>query len=91
MVSEKSGKSQGILLSIICGNPVRVCNRKIFFLFLNQNICCWYSEELSQREGPFEHPKHMFKLVGKKMFTLTLKNCVYLNLLKMHCCCNSAQ
>ena len=24
MVSEKSGKSQGILLSIICGNPVFV-------------------------------------------------------------------
>ena len=28
LVSEKSGKSQGILLSIICGNPV--CNCSMF-------------------------------------------------------------
>ena len=27
LVSEKSGKSQGILLSIICGNPEYVCFR----------------------------------------------------------------
>ena len=26
---------------------LRVCNRKLIFLFLNQNICCGYSKELS--------------------------------------------
>ena len=40
---------------------------KIFFLFLNQNICCGYSKEPS-----FEHPKHMFKLMDKKIFTIIL-------------------
>ena len=47
-------------------------NRKIIFLFLNQNICCGYSKEPSletvlSRDGSFEHPKHMFKLMGKEM------------------------
>ena len=32
LVSEKSGKSQGILLSIICGNPVSIF---LVYLFLN--------------------------------------------------------
>ena len=27
---------------------IRVHNRKIFFVFLNQNICCGYSKEPSQ-------------------------------------------
>ena len=45
---------------------LRVCNRKIIFLFLNQNICCGCSKEPSQWDGSFEHPKHMLKLwVGK--------------------------
>ena len=37
----------------------------LFFLFLNQSICRGYSKEPSQREDSFEHPKHMFKLMGK--------------------------
>ena len=32
----------------IAGLYLRVCNRKIIFLFLNQNICCGYSKEPSQ-------------------------------------------
>ena len=35
----------------------RVCIKKIFFLFLSQNICCGYSKEPSQRDSSFEHPK----------------------------------
>ena len=31
------------------------------------NICCVYSKEPSQSDGSFEHPKHMFKLMGKKI------------------------
>ena len=30
------------------GLKLRVCNRIIFFLFLNQNICCGYSKEPSR-------------------------------------------
>ena len=56
-----------------------MCNENLFFLFLNQNICCgyskepsrWdgYSKEPSRWDGSFEHPYHMLKLMGKKIFT----------------------
>ena len=39
-------------------------------LFLNQNICCGYSKEPSQCDDSFEHPKHMFRLLGKKIITI---------------------
>ena len=52
------------------GPQIRERNRKLFFLFLNQNICCGYSKELSRWDCSFEHPKHMFKLMGKKIFTI---------------------
>ena len=48
------------------GLQIRVCIRKLFFLFLNHNICSGYSKEPSQRDGSFEHPKHMFKLMGEE-------------------------
>ena len=48
----------------------KVCNWKLFFLFPNQSLCCGYSKEPSQQDGSFEHPKHMFKLVSKKIFTI---------------------
>ena len=38
----------------------------IFFFFLIQNICCGKSKEPSRFDCSFEHPKHMFKLMGKK-------------------------
>ena len=50
----------------IPGLQIRVCIGK-FSLFLIQNICCGYSKEPSQLDGSFEHPKHMFKLLGKKI------------------------
>ena len=40
---------------------------KLFFLFLNQNMCCGYSKEPSQWDGSFEHRKHMTKLMGKEI------------------------
>ena len=52
------------------GLQIRVCNRKLFFLFLNQNICCGCSKEPSRRDNSFEHPKHMYKLMDKKIITL---------------------
>ena len=30
------------------GPQIRVCNRKLFYLFLNQNTCCGYSKEPSR-------------------------------------------
>ena len=45
-------------------------NRKIIFLFLNQNICCGYSKESAQRDSSFEHPKHMQKIMDKKILTI---------------------
>ena len=49
------------------GPQIRVHNRKLFFLFLKQNICCGYPKEPSRWDGSFEHPKYEFKLMGKKM------------------------
>ena len=43
--------------------------QKLFFLILIQNICCGYSKEPSPWDSYFEHPKHMIKLISKKIFT----------------------
>ena len=32
----------------VTGLQIRVCTRKLFFLFLNRNICCGYSKEPSR-------------------------------------------
>ena len=42
---------------------------KLIFLFLNQNIFCGYST-LNKRDGSFEHPKQMYKLMDKKTFKI---------------------
>ena len=56
--------------SLYPGLKLRVRTKKLIFLFLNQNTCCGYSKEPSQWDGSFEHPKHMLKLMGKKIFTI---------------------
>ena len=55
----------------------RVCSEKMF-LFLNQNICCGYSKEPSQWDGSSEHPKHMLKMMDKKIFII-LQSKFFLN------------
>ena len=50
----------------------------MFFLFLNQNICCGYSKEPSQWDGSFKHPKHMLKIMGKKIFTILRWNFLFI-------------
>ena len=52
------------------GPKIIVRNWKLFFLCLNQNICCGYSKEPSRWDGSFEHPKRMFKLIDKKIITI---------------------
>ena len=49
------------------GPHIRAHNGKLFFLFLNQNIYCGYSKEPSHWDCSFEHPKHMFQLMDKKI------------------------
>ena len=34
-------------------------NKETIFLFLNKNLCCGYSKELSQWNSSFEHSKHL--------------------------------
>ena len=40
----------------------------MYFLFISQNICCWYSKEPS--DGSFELQKQMLKMRVKKIFTI---------------------
>ena len=49
------------------GLQIRVRIGKLFSLFLIQDKCCGDSKEPSQWDSSFEHPKHMFKLMGKKI------------------------
>ena len=61
------------------GLQIGELNGKLFYLFLNQNICCGYSKESSRWDGSFEHLKHMFNLMDKKINTILLsKISVYL-------------
>ena len=59
---------------IVGATEIRVGNEKLFFLFRNQNICFRYSKELSHWEGSFEHPKHWFKLMDKKIIPILCWN-----------------
>ena len=52
------------LLRAKSGLQIKVYIGKLFSLFCIQNICCMYSKEPS-------HPKHMFKLMGKKLITIS--------------------
>ena len=47
------------------GLQIRVLIGNLFSLFLIQNICCGYSKNRRN-----EHPKHMFKLIGKKIIKI---------------------
>ena len=63
---------------IKAGLQIRVRIWKLFFLFLNQNIRCGYSKEPSQWDGSFEHPKHMFKLMIKKIIAILRSNILFI-------------
>ena len=40
--------SPKFVYTMVTGPKLRVCNENLIFLFLNQNICCEYSKELSR-------------------------------------------
>ena len=54
-----------MLILCISGHQIRVGIEKLFSLFLIQNLCCGNS-----KETVYEHPKHMFKLMGKTIITI---------------------
>ena len=43
--------------------------KTIFFIFHPKHML-WVLKEPSQWDSSFEHPKHMFKLMGKKIITI---------------------
>ena len=51
---------------IVSGHRLQI---RVCISFFNQNICCGYSKEPSHRDGSFEHPKQMFTLMDKKLFS----------------------
>ena len=55
-----------------------VRTKNLIFLFLNQNICCGYSKEPSQRDGSVEHPKNMLKLINKNIFIILRSRIVFI-------------
>ena len=61
--------SLDLVLNAYTGLELRVLNKTIIILFLIQIICCGCSKEQSQWDGCFEHPQHMFKLIGKMIIT----------------------
>ena len=40
---------------------------EIIFSSITVNVCLWCSKEPSRRDGSFEHPHYMFKVINKKI------------------------
>ena len=74
----EASKSGTFLFYKRAGLQLRVRTKIFFFLLLNQNICCGYSKEPSHQDGSFEHPQHMLKLMGKKIFTILRSNILFI-------------
>ena len=54
-----------MLNTVSCVRPqIRVLIKKNIFLISNSNICSGYSKEPSHRDGSYEHPNHIVKLMG---------------------------
>ena len=51
LVSEKSGKSQGILLSIICGNPENACKVYMHAVVAAFRIYAQHGEDATKKGG----------------------------------------
>ena len=53
-----------------CRPLVKSAYQKNYFLIFKGNIFCGYSKEPSRCDGSFERPKHMLKIIGKKIFAI---------------------
>ena len=45
---------------------IKECVFEKYFSYFSTKTCCGYTKELSQWDGSFEHPKQMFKFMGKE-------------------------
>ena len=87
LLSEPSDINKTWLMQVSGGNSsvpkITVRNRELFFLFLNQKICCVYPKNV------FKHPKHVFKFTLKLLKWPNLRAISYASLLilthKLHC------
>ena len=61
-------------LYVSSGLKLRVCTKKLFFLFLNQSICCGNSKGTVSVRRFFLAPKTYVKLMSKKIFTILHSN-----------------
>ena len=50
---------------------IRVCNWKLFFYFSTKTYVVGTQKEPSQWDGSFEYPKHMLKLMDKKLIAIS--------------------
>ena len=67
--NKRSWRLQIKEIQLLWGLKLRVRTQKNIFLISQPKQCCVYSKEPSQWDGSFEHPKHKFKVMGKKIFT----------------------
>ena len=58
------------LIHIETGLQIRVSIGKLFSYFSSKTYVVGTQKEPSQRDGSFEHPKHMFKLMGEKIISI---------------------
>ena len=57
---------------VVTGPQLRMHDKK-YFSYFSTKTCVGYSKEQSQRDGSFEHPKHMSKMMDKKIIEILLK------------------
>ena len=55
---------------LMCMAPVKKGMKKIFFLFIKENICYRYSLEAPWQGASNEYPQHMFSLRIRKTSTV---------------------
>ena len=74
--------------NIHCGYIIATEKRGIqiiFFLFLNENVCCGYSLEVPWQCASNEYPQHIFLLRNKKdISSFRMKKVPYLLLWVLH-------
>ena len=80
---EKKKLSKGILIMFVKWTVIIIQHlqsprygvpRKLFFLFLHENVCCGYSLEVPRRGASNEYPQHMFSCrIKKNINTFWLK------------------
>ena len=69
-------------------SPDKGAYLKIIFLICKPNHMLWVLKQPSHWDRSFDNPKHMFKLMGKEIFTILPSKVFLINLntwLRLHC------